>query len=106
MKIVKWVLGTLVALIALLALGGMLLSPKFNVTRSVTVNAAPDKVYGLVADPRRWKEWSVWNRRDPAMAITYSGPPSGSGAGWAWKSKSEGDGRMTFTAAEPGRRLG
>ena len=106
MKIVKWVLGTLLALVAVLAVGGMLLSPKFNVTRSVAVNAAPDKVYGLVADPRRWKEWSVWNRRDPAMAITYSGPTSGSGAGWAWKSKSEGDGRMTFTAAEPGRRLG
>ncbi len=52
--------------------------------------------------PGRWKEWSVWNQRDPAMEITYSG----SGAVWAWKSKSEGDGRMTFTAAEPGKRLG
>jgi hypothetical protein len=39
------------------------------------------------------------------MQITYSGPPSGAGAGWAWKSKSEGDGRMTFTAAEPGKRV-
>ena len=106
MKIVKWVLGALVALVLLLAVGGMAFSPKFNVTRSLTINAPPDKIYALVADPRRWKEWTVWNQRDPAMAITYSGPPSGSGAGWAWKSKSEGDGRMTFTTAEPGRRLG
>ena len=106
MKIVKWVLGSLVALVLVLALGGMLLSPKFSVSRSVTVNATPERVYALVADPRHWKEWSVWNRRDPAMAITYSGPPSGSGAGWAWRNKSEGDGRMTFTTAEPGRRLG
>ena len=106
MKVLKWILGVLIALAAVLALGGMLLSPTFKVSRSITINAPPDKVYALVADPRRWKEWSVWNRRDPAMEVTYSGPPSGSGAVWAWKSKTEGDGRMTFTAAEPGKRLG
>ena len=105
MKIIKWVLGMLVALVLLLALGGLMLSPKFKVSRTVNVNAPPDKIYALVADPRRWKEWTVWNQRDPSMQISYSGPPSGSGAGWAWQSKSEGDGRMTFTAAEPGRRL-
>ena len=48
----------------------------------------------------------MWNQRDPAMDITYYCPPSGSGAGWASKSKTEGDGRMTFTTAEPGKRLG
>jgi len=37
--------------------------------------------------------------------MDYSGPPSGEGAGWSWKSASEGDGRMTFTAAEPDRRV-
>lgn len=105
MKTVKWVLGALVALVVVLALGGLMLSPKFKVSRTVNVNAPPDKVYALVVDPRRWKEWTVWNRRDPSMQISYSGPASGSGAGWAWQSKSEGDGRMTFTAAEPGRRL-
>lgn len=105
LKIVKRVLIVLVALVALLVIGGYLVSPRFTVTRSVGVAASADKVYALVAEPRRWKEWTVWNRRDPAMAITYSGPPSGTGAGWAWKSKSEGDGRMTFTAAEPPRRV-
>ena len=45
------------------------------------------------------------DERDPAMNVTYSGPPSGPGAAWAWKSASEGDGSMTFTAAEPGRRV-
>jgi uncharacterized protein YndB with AHSA1/START domain len=106
LKLLKWVLGVVVLLALVLVVGGYLLSPKFTVSRSVSVAAPPEKVYALVADPRRWKEWSVWNRRDPAMQITYSGPESGSGAVWAWKSKSEGDGRMTFTTAEPGQRLG
>lgn len=106
MKALKWILGVVVVLAALLFLGGLVLSPKFSVSRTVVINAPAEKVYAFVDDPRRWKEWSVWNRRDPAMEITYSGPPRGQGAAWAWKSKSEGDGKMTFTAAEPGKRLG
>lgn len=105
MRVLKWGLGLVLLLAAVLVVGGWVLSPKFTVVRSVTVAAAPDTVYALIADPRRWKEWSVWNRRDPQMQITYSGPPSGAGAAWAWQSKTEGDGKMTFTAAEPGRQL-
>lgn len=106
MRAVKWIFIVIVALLLLLAAGGALLSPQFTVTRSVTIAAPAQKIYPLLEDPRRWKEWTVWNRRDPAMQISYSGPPSGAGAGWAWKSRSEGDGSMTFTTAEPGRRLG
>jgi uncharacterized protein YndB with AHSA1/START domain len=106
MKALKVLLIAVVALVGIIIVGGMVLSPKFTVTRTATVNAAPDKVYALVADPRGWKAWSAWNQRDPAMAIEYSGPASGAGAVWAWKSKSQGDGKMTFTTAEPGKRLG
>jgi uncharacterized protein YndB with AHSA1/START domain len=105
LKAIKWLLVSVLALVALLFLGGYALSPKFTVARSTVVNAPPPKVYGLIASPRQWKQWSVWNQRDPAMQIDYSGPDSGAGAVWAWKSKSEGDGKMTFTAAEPDKRL-
>jgi uncharacterized protein YndB with AHSA1/START domain len=105
MKAIKLILGAVLALAAVLALGGMVLSPKFTVVRSTVINAPPEKVYALVADPREWKAWSVWNRRDPAMDVSYAGPSSGAGAAWAWKSKTEGDGKMTFTAADPGRRV-
>ncbi|MBL8329011.1 MAG: SRPBCC family protein [Rubrivivax sp.] len=105
MKFLKWTLGTLILLIAVLLVGGLFLSPKFTVSRSVTVTAPPEKVYALVASPRQWKAWSVWNQRDPAMQIEYSGPESGAGAAWAWKSQREGDGKMTFTAAESPSRV-
>lgn len=105
MKLVKILGLILLVLAAVLVVGGMLISPKYTVQRSVSIKASPDKVYALVANPRMWKQWSVWNQRDPAMAIEYSGPESGAGAVWAWKSKSEGDGKMTFTAAEPGKRV-
>ena len=104
MKLVKWLLAVILVLAAVLVLGGYLVSPRFTVSRSTSIAAPPDKVFALVADTRRWKEWTVWNRRDPQMQIEYSGPASGPGAVWSWKSRSEGDGRMTLTAADaPGR---
>jgi uncharacterized protein YndB with AHSA1/START domain len=105
MRAIRWLAILFVGLIVLLVIGGLMISPKFTVTRSTVINAPPDKVYPLVADPRGWKQWSVWNKRDPAMQIDYSGPPSGAGAKWTWRSKSEGDGSMVFTAAEPGKRV-
>jgi uncharacterized protein YndB with AHSA1/START domain len=105
LKLLKWTLIVLIGLVALLFAGGYALSPKFTAVRSTGIAAPAEKVYALLVDPREWKRWTVWNQRDPAMQITYSGPPSGVGAGWAWKSQSEGDGKMSFTAAEPNRRL-
>ena len=95
----------LVAVIALLLAVGMLLPSGFKVQRSVEMGATPDRIYPLIADPREWKRWSVWNRRDPSMTMQYSGPPSGSGARWAWKSASEGNGEMEFTAAVVNERI-
>jgi uncharacterized protein YndB with AHSA1/START domain len=105
MKILKWLAVVILGLSLLIVGGGLLLSGRFHIERSVLVQAPPAKAYDLVADPRHWKEWSVWNRRDPAMKIEYFGEPAGAGSGWAWQSKSEGDGRMTLTGAEPGQRV-
>jgi uncharacterized protein YndB with AHSA1/START domain len=105
MKILKWIALVLVALGAILLVGGAMLSPKFTVSRSIAIQAPASKVYGLVAEPRQWKLWSVWTRRDPGMQIDYSGPVAGTGAAWSWHSKTEGDGKMVFTSAEPARRV-
>lgn len=105
----KWLRRGALALLGVVAVlvgGGLLLPGSFQVSRSRLVQAPPDKVWPLVASPRQWPAWSVWNRRDPAMTITYGGPDSGVGASWAWVSASQGDGQMRFTAAEPNQRLG
>jgi uncharacterized protein YndB with AHSA1/START domain len=105
MRIFKIILLSIVAIAVLLAIVGFLLPSKYSVSRSIVINAPAEKVYALIAAPREWARWTVWNRRDPAMKITYSGPASGQGAKWAWDSKSEGTGWMEFTAAEPNRRV-
>jgi uncharacterized protein YndB with AHSA1/START domain len=105
MWLVRWIVMIVVVLFAVLLLGGLLLPSTFTVTRSAVIAAPPEKVYALVADPRGWQLWSPWSRRDPLIHVQYSGPTSGAGATWRWQSKSQGDGAMTFTAAEPGRRV-
>jgi len=105
MKYVQWTLATLGTLVLLVVAIGFFLPSSFSVQRSIEINAAPRKVYDLVVEPRRWKDWSVWTRRDPDMRIVYSGPPVGMGAKWAWASKSEGSGSMEFTRVEPDRSV-
>jgi uncharacterized protein YndB with AHSA1/START domain len=105
MKALKWLLGIVAALVVIVVGGGLLISPKFHIERSLQMQAAPDKAYALVAAPRRWKDWTVWNQRDPAMQVSYFGAESGAGAGWSWQSATEGSGKMTLTAADPPRRI-
>jgi uncharacterized protein YndB with AHSA1/START domain len=99
MKILKWTLASLLGLIIIVLAIAILRPNEYAVSRTITINAPAEKIYALVADPKEWKKWSVWNQRDPAMQMTYSGPASGAGAGWDWQSKSEGNGGMKFTAA-------
>src|SRR6476619_4260466 len=105
MKYVQWTLATLGTLVLLVVAIGFFLPSSFSVVRVSLKNAAPRKVYDLIVEPRRWKDWSVWTRRDPDMRIIYSGPPFGMGAKWAWASKSEGSGSMEFTRVEPDRSV-
>lgn len=103
MKVVKWLLIVIVVLAVGLVGIGYMLPSKFRVERSTSINAPAEKVYALIADPRAWARWTVWNKRDPAMKVAYSGAPAGVGAKWSWESKSEGNGTMEFTRADSPR---
>lgn len=96
----KWLALLALGLAMALVGGATLISPRYTVTRSESIQAAPEKVYELLVDPRSWMEWTVWKRRDPRMSVVYSGPPSGAGAALSWSSKAFGSGRMTFTHAK------
>lgn len=101
MKVLLRILVGLIVLILALLAAGFLLPAQFKVERTATIAAPPAIVYAQIAAPKAWKDWAVWNQRDPAMQLTYSGPDSGVGAKWAWLSKTEGNGEMEFTRAAP-----
>lgn len=100
MKAVKWILAVAGGLVAVFFVGAALIDPKYRVERAATINAPASKIYPLIAEPRSWTRWTVWNQREPNMKLAFSGPPSGLGAKWEWEGK-DGKGNMEFTAAEP-----
>jgi Polyketide cyclase / dehydrase and lipid transport len=78
----------------------------YHVERSATVDAPPATVFAQIDDFSVWKEWSPWEKKDPAMKRTVSTPPSGVGATYAWEGNKEvGKGKMTITDSRPGERV-
>jgi uncharacterized protein YndB with AHSA1/START domain len=90
----KVLLGLVVIATVLVALA-LTRPDTFEVRRTIVVNAPPAKVAGYLNDFHQWTVWSPWERLDPAMRRTYSGPPRGQGAVYAWSGNDEvGEGRM------------
>jgi uncharacterized protein YndB with AHSA1/START domain len=74
----------------------------FRVARSATIKAPPEKIFALVNDFRTWGAWSPWEKKDPAMKRSFSGPQSGKGAVYAWDGdKNVGQGRMEIADVAP-----
>ena len=74
----------------------------FHVERSASIAAPPEKVLALITDFHKWGAWSPWEKLDPAMQRTFSGPENGQGAVYEWLgNKDVGSGRMEITAITP-----
>ena len=70
----------------------------FRIERSALIKAPPEKIFGLVNDLHQWTAWSPWEKIDPALKRSYSGPQSGKGAAYGWEGNSKvGSGRMEIT---------
>jgi hypothetical protein len=95
----------------LLLAGGIVLAaksqpPDFAVERSITTAAPASVVYEVMSDLGRWREWSPWEGKDPAMSVEISEPSTGEGARYAWNGdRNVGAGSMTITGLEAGRAV-
>jgi len=76
----------------------------FQVQRTITINAPQQAVFELVNDYRNWSAWSPWEKKDPNMKRTFSGPVAGEGARYTWDGSGEvGKGSMLITQSTPAR---
>jgi len=67
----------------------------FRYQRSITINAPAEKIFTLINDYPSWPSWSPYEKKDPAMKRTMSGPKSGVGAIYEWDGNNQvGQGRM------------
>lgn len=102
---IKLLAVIVVAIIALL-LYAATRPNSFRIQRSLCINAAPDRLFALLNDFRQWSGWSPWEKMDPNMQRTFSGPDVGVGAVYEWQgNKKVGRGRMEILESSPGTRL-
>jgi len=93
--------GAVVAAVAVSSVVvGLLLPSRYEVERSVVIDASPEQVHGLVGDLDRWGEWEPWTELDPTIETTLGATTAGVGATQSWTGDS-GDGALTFTACDP-----
>ena len=102
MGMIRRIALALAALIAAVLVWAATRPDTFEVTRSITIKASADQVFGHLADFRRWQAWSPWEGRDPAMKRSFGGAASGPGATYAWEGNDKaGAGRMEILEASP-----
>jgi uncharacterized protein YndB with AHSA1/START domain len=74
----------------------------FRIARSTTIKAPPEKIYPLMSDFRRGAEWSPYEKKDPNMKRSFSGPASGKGSVYVFDGNSDvGTSRLEITDATP-----
>jgi uncharacterized protein YndB with AHSA1/START domain len=78
----------------------------FHLQRSITIKAAPDKVFALINDLHKWNDWSAEDNNDPNIQRTFGGAAAGEGAASEWQgSGKSGTGRMLITESIPNMRV-
>lgn len=100
-----------IAGVLVLAVAGLLIfaatkPDSFRVERSASIKAPPEKIFALINDLHAHGGWSPWEKKDPGMKRSFSGPPAGKGAIYEWDGNKEiGQGRMEIAEAVPSSRV-
>ncbi|WP_193140422.1 SRPBCC family protein [Meridianimarinicoccus sp. MJW13] len=98
-------LAGLAALVAILALAAFALPHQISVSRSITIDAPPERVFPHLDSHTATAEWSPWIARNPDAQVIFEGPEAGIGARMSWISDNPtlGDGVQVITSITDNR---
>ena len=102
----KIIIATMILLVVTLLIYAATKPDTFRVQRTVSINAPPNKVFGLINDFHTWASWSPWEKKDLAMKKTHSGAPQSKGAMLEWDgNKDVGTGGMEVLESVPASKI-
>ncbi|MBW8172522.1 SRPBCC family protein [Ornithinimicrobium sp. Arc0846-15] len=79
----------------------------FSLSRSITINAAPQEIYPHIQDLRKWQGWSPWEGMDDNLQREYTGADSGVGQKYAWSgNRKAGAGSMEIVRVDEPSTVG
>ncbi|KRE88352.1 polyketide cyclase [Frateuria sp. Soil773] len=100
------VLEFIVALVIVAVVGvvvGVIMPGSGHVERSLVIGKDMRQVYDVLANFRRFPEYSVLGSYDPQVKYSFSGKAYGAGAELSWTGNADkvGDGKLTIASTEP-----
>jgi Polyketide cyclase / dehydrase and lipid transport len=105
LKIVTIGAGVLGVIVAAVLAYAATRPDRFEVQRSTSIRASAERIFPLINDLRTFNTWNPFDKKDPNMKGTYSGPESGKGAAYAFESSQAGTGRIEIADAAPPSRV-
>jgi hypothetical protein len=107
MKILKIVGLVILGVIALALITAAFAKKDFAVKREVTINKPKQEVFDYIKYLKSQDDFSVWNRKDPAMKREFKGTDGTVGAMSSWDSENKevGKGEQTITAVKEGEQI-
>ena len=99
-------IGFVLALVAVLLIVIATRPAAFRISRGTTISAPADVIFAQIDDLHHWSRWNPFERDDPSIVLTYSGPRSGVGASYHFVGKKAGEGRMTIADSRPNSLVG
>ena len=95
MKVIKWILIILVALIAGFLFYSSSLPNRIIVSESILIDASKGEIYDALIDYENWDQWASWNQIDTNMKSEYTGVKGTVGYKSQWWSNHESIGNGT-----------
>lgn len=68
--------------------------PKFQVERSINIDAPKEKILKSLANYKEWEAWSPWLLMDEDVQVTYKGEDGTVGSAYTWDGHYVGSGGM------------
>jgi uncharacterized protein YndB with AHSA1/START domain len=94
--------GALAVLVAGVLIAASTKPDTCRIERSMTINAPAETIYPLIEDYQSFISWSPFEKNDPDMKRTFSGPAAGLGSVYEFDGNTQaGKGRIEITKAVP-----
>ena len=71
LRIVVIVAVAIAAILAFVVIFAATRPNTFRVQRSLTIDAAPERIFPLIDDFHNWARWAPQDKEDPSMKRTY-----------------------------------
>src|SRR5690606_17668915 len=105
MRILKYILITIVSIIALALILAIFAPKEFDSRQEIVINRSKTEVFDYLKYVKNQDNYGVWQLSDPHMDKQYEGTDGTVGFKYSWNSEVVGKGSQTIKLIDEGNRI-